>query len=480
MSLDRRQCLKLMGTSVASIYTLGMLGGCEALKEKIANRPIRRSITTLANNDPIVTAYRSAVSQMKMLPNSDRRNWTRQAQIHNDFCPHGNWYFLPWHRAYLYYFETIVRELSGYADFALPYWNWTCSPSIPGHFFGNNNSLVDNTRTKDANDVIPTSMTGETLLTDILAIPDFSTFGSFPSTALRGGSGAYGELEGSPHNNIHGWISGNMGGFMSPLDPVFWCHHNMIERCWWDWNITQGKNNPSDPDWGNMSLSNMFCDKDGNLLTNLTVGITALMPVLSYQFDDQLFPCAGGLIGIKPKFKTTVELREFLQKGGGHQLRVQDSVIAPISNTLLVQGRTPNRIALPAATTPMLMKKTRSEQRIILKVNKARLVAESDIFVRAYINPPSTGIATTTDSIYYAGSFAFFGDGSHNHGDHSGNTYHIDITNTVEALLRAGIITDRSQLNVVLQAVSINDGKSIPKGKIELSGIEILLSEGFE
>lgn len=478
MIIDRRQCLKIMGTSVAGLYSLGMLGGCEALQEKIKNRPIRRSITTLAANDPIITAYRSAVSQMKALPNSDRRNWTRQAQIHDDFCPHGNWYFLPWHRAYLYYFETIVRELSGFAEFALPYWNWTCAPNIPGHFFGNNNSLVDNTRTKTASSVIPTSITGAALLEDILAIPDFSTFGSFPSTGLRSGGGGYGELEGTPHNLMHGWIGGNMGSFMSPLDPVFWCHHNMIERCWWDWNITQGKNNPSDPAWGNMSLSNMFCDKDGNLIDNLTVGITALMPVLSYQFDDQLLPCQSSLIGKQAKFRSTAELREFLQKGGAHKLRIQERVDAPVNTAIIVQGRMPNRVALPTATIPLLMKKTRSEQRVVLKVNQAKLVADSDVFVRVYINPPTT--VNNTDSEYYAGSFAFFGDGKHHHGDHSGNTYHIDITDTVERLLRQGIINDRSQLAVVLQAVSINDGKSIPRGKIELSGIELLLSEGFE
>src|SRR5262249_30234876 len=40
-------------------------------------------------------------------------------------CPHGNWWFLPWHRAYLYYFERTLRWASGNPDLALPYWNYS-------------------------------------------------------------------------------------------------------------------------------------------------------------------------------------------------------------------------------------------------------------------------------------------------------------------------------------------------------------------
>ncbi|HEY7772370.1 MAG TPA: tyrosinase family protein [Marinagarivorans sp.] len=480
MNIDRRSCIKLAGGSVASAYTLGVLGGCESLQQQIENRPVRRDISTLSNNHPIVEAYRDGVAQMKALPNSDRRNWARQAQIHQNFCPHGNWYFLPWHRAYLFYFETIIRELSGYAEFALPYWNWTCSPQIPPHFFGAGNTLLDNTRTKGPSDSIPTNFTGQDVLTDILAIPDFETFGSGSATALRGGGGFYGELEGTPHNLVHGWVRGNMGGLMSPLDPVFWCHHNMIERCWWDWNITQGKNNPSSSSWTSMSLANMFCDKDGNLVSNLTVGITALYPVLSYQFDDQLFPCDSGIRGLT---RSTAELREFLQRGGPSQLNVLDRIAAPTPEALLVQGRSVRQIELPVSATQMVVNKSRATQRVVLKVKDARLQQGTDAFVRVFINPPSDINERSVHNRYYAGSFAFFGDGTHgndsHHGGHNGNTYHIDITNTVQELIQKGVISERSKLNISLTAVSTKDGKSIPQGNIAVSGIEVLLSDGF-
>ena len=77
---------------------------------------------------------RRAVARMKALPQSDPRNWIRFADIHRNFCPHANWYFLPWHRAYIRSFERICQELSGKADFALPYWNWTADRQFPAAF----------------------------------------------------------------------------------------------------------------------------------------------------------------------------------------------------------------------------------------------------------------------------------------------------------------------------------------------------------
>src|SRR5689334_15310234 len=94
----------------------------------------RRSVRGMAMNDPDLAALSRGVAAMKGLPQSDARNWTRFADIHRNFCPHGNWYFLPWHRAYIASFEAICQELSGKRDFALPYWNWTADRQFPAVF----------------------------------------------------------------------------------------------------------------------------------------------------------------------------------------------------------------------------------------------------------------------------------------------------------------------------------------------------------
>jgi hypothetical protein len=80
----------------------------------------------------VLQSYRKAIRAMLALPPTDPRNWYRQALIHTLDCPHGNWWFLPWHRAYLGWFEQICRELSGDSTFAIPYWDWTeATPGTP-------------------------------------------------------------------------------------------------------------------------------------------------------------------------------------------------------------------------------------------------------------------------------------------------------------------------------------------------------------
>lgn len=83
----------------------------------------------------MLKSYAKAVRAMLALPPEDPRNWYRHAIIHTLDCPHGNWWFLPWHRAYLGWFEQICRELSRDPHFALPYWDWTAEPKLPDGMF---------------------------------------------------------------------------------------------------------------------------------------------------------------------------------------------------------------------------------------------------------------------------------------------------------------------------------------------------------
>jgi tyrosinase len=83
----------------------------------------------------VVASYKTAIRAMLALPADDPRNWYRYTLIHTLDCAHGNWWFLPWHRAYLAWFERICRELSGDPEFALPYWDWTSEPRVPKAMF---------------------------------------------------------------------------------------------------------------------------------------------------------------------------------------------------------------------------------------------------------------------------------------------------------------------------------------------------------
>lgn len=75
--------------------------------------------------------YQTAIAAMLALPASDPRNWYRIAFTHFLDCPHGNWWLFPWHRGFTGWVEQIVRQFSGFPDFAFPYWDWTASPQVP-------------------------------------------------------------------------------------------------------------------------------------------------------------------------------------------------------------------------------------------------------------------------------------------------------------------------------------------------------------
>jgi len=136
----------------------------------------RETVAGMANDHPTLAAYRAAVREMRNLPESDPRNWRRQALIHSDGCPHGNWYFLPWHRKYVLDFERICRDLSGDPSFALPYWDWTSKRSIPAPFW--EGTLRDQTRVIGQNDQISGDFVGRPVIDRVLRMNDFELFAS--------------------------------------------------------------------------------------------------------------------------------------------------------------------------------------------------------------------------------------------------------------------------------------------------------------
>lgn len=227
--LGRRELLASAGVLGLTLAT----GGCEQLLEAIANRPTRRNIANLAPNDPILQNYRAAISAMKALPNSDQRNWMNQADIHFNHCSHGNWFILPWHRPYLLCFERICQKLSGNAQFAIPYWNWAEHPTVPDVFYASGDVLNDTTKTLPQGTPIAAEFVSHSVLEGILDETNFQVFGSYKSTTQQG-PGGIGRIEGTPHNNVHTSIGGHMGAFHSPLDPIFWTHHAMLDFCWVD------------------------------------------------------------------------------------------------------------------------------------------------------------------------------------------------------------------------------------------------------
>ena len=104
--------------TVACVAAPTLLASRDKQKEapRQSNQGTRQNVAYLRADDPVLVSYRKAVAAMKKLPPDNPLSWQFQANMHgvptvganNDawrWCMHGNWWFLPWHRGYLYHFE---------------------------------------------------------------------------------------------------------------------------------------------------------------------------------------------------------------------------------------------------------------------------------------------------------------------------------------------------------------------------------------
>jgi hypothetical protein len=173
-----------------------------ATKALTAGQPLeRRTLQGLAWNDPIVATYRDGIGLLKQKAAGVKSGWVGLAGIHGlnlrayHFCPHGNWYLLPWHRAYILTYERFIRELTGNRDFALPYWDWTNDPTMPEVFLkpttpdGKKNWLFvddqdfgqDWKRSWPDSNPMPPRFVGPSVRQDILHFADYEQLGTSPS-----------------------------------------------------------------------------------------------------------------------------------------------------------------------------------------------------------------------------------------------------------------------------------------------------------
>lgn len=290
LGLSRRQLLRLGALAIGAGAGGTLLAACDpATRERIANRPVRKAIGS-SGAAADLTTLAAAITAMKALPASDQRSWDNQVAIHGTTPRHHSWLFLPWHRAYLFYFEEICRELTGTDTFALPYWNWTTTPTIPAEF--TSGALFHSGRT--ASGSAAASIIGTSAINLILSETNFLVFGGNPvplNDASQGLPNSYqGPLEGGPHNYIHGFVGGDMAASFAtaPKDPLFWMHHNRVDELWAQWNINQNNPNTGNTAWTNTAFTD-FCDRHGTPIT-VSVLATVLMPYFTYRYDSLVLP----------------------------------------------------------------------------------------------------------------------------------------------------------------------------------------------
>ncbi|KAF8257960.1 Di-copper centre-containing protein [Lactarius quietus] len=192
--------------------------------------------------------------------------------------------FFPWHRWYLYAFEGALKYRCGYNGVS-PYWNWTIDApdffessfwkdSNPDSGLGGWGDPNNDYRVPDGGfsqlqlsyPVLHNVRRNFTLLTfeipfvgftdhtleanktflattveKILEIPDYKVFQK--------------EIEAGPHGAVHLTVGGDLAGSCprnapncipgpkwAPNDPLFWLHHGMIDKLWYDWQHRNPRN----------------------------------------------------------------------------------------------------------------------------------------------------------------------------------------------------------------------------------------------
>lgn len=217
-----------------------------------------------------VTDLRDAFAAVYAL--GDDRGYGYYAGLHGlplpEYCRHGSLLFLPWHRAYLYFFERALTDALRRARgdntvvITLPWWDWT---STTAHTDGLPAAYRDEAVAANPLAAGPVTLGTDDLDAVRANLPGAITDGPDPMTvrdpdvpddlpqpatisrALAANTFAgFSRLLEGVHNGVHGWVGGAMSAVpIAAYDPVFYSHHAMIDRLWYLWQLSPLGRDPS-------------------------------------------------------------------------------------------------------------------------------------------------------------------------------------------------------------------------------------------
>jgi hypothetical protein len=210
-------------------------------------------------------------------------------------------HFLVWHRLYIWHFEKIVRKLSGYNDFALPYWAYTNNNDrdrcIPDLFRDKHSSLFEEARYDSLNDGWPVS--GEISraldLTKIMSYTDYKMFclniNNAPHGAMHDYIGAGNDTTGTLqfNNSITGTTTntGLMGWVpTAAFDPIFWTHHSNIDRIWQQWHNSNNGQPVTIEQLEEVEWPYVFFNENGEKVVYSLEEALDIIYTMDYDFDD--------------------------------------------------------------------------------------------------------------------------------------------------------------------------------------------------
>ena len=209
-------------------------------------------------------------------------------------------HFLVWHRLYIWHFEKIVRKLSGYQDFALPYWGYEeagLNKCMPDMFTQKGSSLYESCRYDSLNLGYP--INGEILRgLDLNKLMSYSNYRMFclninvaPHGAMHDYIGAGNDTSGllqfqNPITNsitntgLMGWVP------TAAFDPIFWTHHSNIDRIWQKWTNSPNGVEVTLEELQSIKWPYVFFDENGDKVEYKIEEVYDMIYNTDYDFDD--------------------------------------------------------------------------------------------------------------------------------------------------------------------------------------------------
>lgn len=467
---------------------------------------LRKDVWAIASDDPIITAYGDAVAAMRAKAATDPTSWTYQAAIHGTHdrsplpqwnqCRHGTWYFLPWHRLFLYYFERIVRAQvvanGGPSTWALPYWNYEGSndnalpiafrqPTRPD---GSANPLYIAQRAHGINSGagLPPAVTSDAAALACASFTGPTEFGGGVTGAFRQFDAQTGQLENQPHNIVHTSLGGRNGLMSDPdtaaLDPIFWLHHANIDRLWWYWQKTH-PGDPADPQWAAESYS--FFDVGGAPVTRSDAE--------AVDAEDQLDYTYGPLpVSFRPEPFVSVQLpRPWPAIPAAIRVPSNPNPGRAMQRELIGSTEEPVRLVGETARVTVTVDERAAEalgsgrdaadyqHRVFLDVENIDAERDPGIVYGVYVNLPDQ--PTSEDlAADRAGSISFFGiarsrdprGDAHAHG----LRYTLEITGILTRLAAQGSWQEGGRLDVTFQPLTLEPPSDRPELASELAATQ--------
>ncbi|HSA83051.1 MAG TPA: tyrosinase family protein, partial [Geminicoccaceae bacterium] len=460
---------------------------------------VRRNIYALTpdpagNDHPIVAAYKAGVAAMRARPTDDPTGWIFQASIHGAMtadpawnqCQHGSFFFLSWHRMYLYFFERILRDAAGAPEFVLPYWNYSDDPTqaalpepfrLPADPATNPLFVAQRHPLVNQGVSLPEDITS---YADAFALANFSPTAtqlvSFGGTVVSGpimDTGTHSALENQPHDIIHVVVGGHpllgtAAGLMTDprtaaQDPIFWLHHGNIDRLWERWlEQAGGRANPADAVW--LDTAFPFFDETGKEVVLSGADIVDVVGSLGYTYDDappHVSPARPPAPPPGPEIVLASAAAPVLV-GAAMPLTVAET--APEASTTVL-GEDPLRVALePSPSAARALEALRAPDaagRVHLIIEDIKSDQPIGAYYQVYLNLPE-GEAPDPKGISYVGNFSFFGrTPATGRCGPSACGQVFDITELVKRQTEQGAWQEEPSLTFVLAGLPLTQGERV-------------------